>query len=206
MSSRTPYSDFVAVSSSPELNFVTVPNLDGGPSSLTHNTQTSVVSYKLPIAKVYASASLTNDVVVTIGSGNIHIIGSGTGGFTAQLSNATPTVLHQGVGVTYPGFKAPRAGIYNVSISSEILASQLGGLQIHTKLRSGTTNTILVQNRFFANTSNIAAYTVTNSAVVQMAANDIIYFEAITPNGQSNTIRGDNSSDNDTRINFFSVD
>ena len=179
-------------------SFVTAPNLDGGSSVLTYNSTTNVVSYKPPPAKIYASCTLTSD---KSGSGSLII---GADGLTDQLSSSTPNVIEGLQGnVTYAGFKAPRLGIYNVSAATYVVAT-IGGVELHTKLRNAanTSSTTILKNAFYTN--GTSAYSITNSTVLTMAQNEVVYFEVAC--GSSFTVRGDTNNTTETRLSFFNVD
>ena len=136
-----PFDSAAATSiSSQNLTFVNdlFNTFSGGSISL--DADTSVVTYRPSPSKIYASCTLTSDKSGSAGSLGAVIIGAD--GLTDQLSSSTLNVIQSNV--TYAGFKAPRNGIYNVSVATYVVAS-IGGVELHTKLRNddNTNSTIL---------------------------------------------------------------
>lgn len=165
---------------------------------LTSNGSGSAVSWGLTLnSKVYACATLTADIT---GVNNNTIIGATTG-LTDQLFSSTTGVIQSGV--TYSGFKAPRDGIYNVSIVSYVTAN-IGEVSLRTQLRNAasTASTTLIKTTFLTTGTN--GYTLTTSTVVKMAQNEVVFFKVFGPNPFN--VLGDTTSPSETRISFFNVD
>lgn len=165
---------------------------------LTSAGNSAIPTWTTLNSKVYASATLTADIT-GVSSGST-IIGASTG-LTDRLASSTAGVIQSGV--TYSGFKAPRDGIYNISIITYVIAT-IGGVEAHTQLRnaSSTSTTTMIKNAFY--TTGTSAYSLTNSTVLKMAQNEVVYVEVFGPNPF--TVRGDTSTPSETRISFFNVD
>ena len=166
------------------------------------NLKVNGTSLQMP---VFASANLDNSEELT--QNMIHNIGSLGGlltGVSSEFAAAAGPVSNIIITKPYTGFKAPRTGVYNVSISASISCEPTGRVIVKTKLlRIDGTDPFLIDH-YHKTDNNSGIYTVTNSTVLQMAQNEVVFYELTVPNAQTCKI---NQNDNGTtRINFFSVD